>query len=143
MINLQVDQSPVSKAYKLLAQDDISGQYINLRSAHEPSCLLAIQDQLINWDRMINKLVGNITLTSLFRNLAYIDRWSRSIPLPLRLVISSSALYGSTLYTDVRIIDLVEVYDLAKPITIKPDSIIYSIRRHVNRPTEICAEIII
>lgn len=143
MINLQVDQSPVSKAYKLLMQDDISGQYINLRSAHEPSCLLAIQDQLSNWDRLLHKLEGYITLTNLFKNLAYIDSWSKCVPLPLRLVISSAALYGSTLYTDVRISDLVEVYDLAKPIMIKSDSIIYSVRRHVNRPTEVCAEIII
>lgn len=143
MINLRVDQSPVSKAYKLLMMDDISGQYINLRSAHEPSCLLAIQDQLNNWDRLLHKLEGNITLTSLFKNLAYIDRWGMCVPLPLRLVISSAALFGAMLYTDVRISDLVEVYDLAVPISIKPDSIIYSIRRHVNRPTEICAEIII
>lgn len=143
MINLRVDQSPVSKAYKLLIQDDVTAQYINLRSAHEPSCLLAIQDQLNNWDKLLHKLEGSITPTSLFKNLAYIDRWSQCVPLPLRLVILSSALFGGTLYTDVRIADLVDVYDLAQPIIIKPDSIIYSVKRHVNRPTEICAEIII
>lgn len=142
-MKLWVDQAPKSKAYKLLMLDDISGQYINLRSAHEPSGLLAIQDQLNNLDRLLHKLEGKITFTSLFKNLSYIDRLSASIPIGVSLIVCSSGLWGATLYKDVRIVDLVDIYDLSAPIELKSDCIVYSIRQHINRPVEICAEIII